>query len=253
MSNQGLVDPTPGPTLGASRTRVLELLRAADAPVSVHDIAGRTGLHPNTVRFHLDGLVEAGLAERGNADAGRPGRPRAVYRVTAEPDGGRRSYRLLAEMLTSLVVGVVEQPTHAAVQAGEAWGRYLVDRPAPSQPVDVTDALDRVTRMLTDAGFTLDPVDDTETPVLALRHCPFREIAEGHRDVVCALHLGLLQGALDEVHAPLSTDKLEPFVEPSLCLAHLGRTDSGAGGGRAGGRAGGTQPASLPSNGTTPH
>jgi predicted ArsR family transcriptional regulator len=55
-----------------------------------------------------------------------------------------------------------------------------------------------------------------------LRHCPFREVAEAHRDVVCAVHLGLMQGALAEMRAPLTADRLEPFVEPSLCVARLG-------------------------------
>lgn len=226
MSSQVLVDPPPGPALGASRARVLGLLRAAESPVSAHDVAARTGLHTNTARFHLDGLVDAGLAERGNSGAGRPGRPRVVYQPTStEPTTGQRSYRLLAEMLTSLVSGAVDEPETAAVQAGRAWGRYLVERPAPSETVDASDALDRMTRMLTNAGFALDPVAETDAPVLALRQCPFREIAANHRNVVCALHLGMLQGALDEVRAPLTTERLEPFVEPSLCLAHLYRTD----------------------------
>ncbi|MFF0644042.1 hypothetical protein ACFYVV_10585 [Streptomyces tendae] len=58
-----------------------------------------------------------------------------------------------------------------------------------------------------------------------LRHCPFREGAEEHRDTVCSLHLGLIRGALKEVPAPLGVDRLDPFVEPSLCLAHLSRAD----------------------------
>ncbi|MFZ2173869.1 MAG: hypothetical protein WAW17_07510, partial [Rhodococcus sp. (in: high G+C Gram-positive bacteria)] len=35
------------------------------------------------------------------------------------------------------------------------------------------------------------------------------------------LHLGLIRGVLAEVRAPLAADRIEPFVEPSLCLAHL--------------------------------
>jgi predicted ArsR family transcriptional regulator len=46
-------------------------------------------------------------------------------------------------------------------------------------------------------------------------------VAAQHQDVVCSLHLGLMRGVLAEVRAPLKTDRLEPFVEPSLCLAHL--------------------------------
>lgn len=191
----------------------------------MHDMAARMNLHSNTARFHLDSLVELGLAERGREDATRPGRPRTVYQATS-PDKvtGQRSYRLLAEMLTSLITSILDQPSHTARQAGQAWGRYLVDRPAPSQRVTTADAVDRLTRMLTDAGFGVEEAGDTDNPVLALRHCPFREVAEGHRDVVCSLHLGMLQGALNEVHPSLAAETLEPFVEPSLCRAPLTHT-----------------------------
>jgi predicted ArsR family transcriptional regulator len=39
--------------------------------------------------------------------------------------------------------------------------------------------------------------------------------------VICALHLGLMRGALARMRAPVSVDRLDPFVEPSLCVAHL--------------------------------
>jgi predicted ArsR family transcriptional regulator len=64
---------------------------------------------------------------------------------------------------------------------------------------------------------------------LCLRQCPFREVAQQHQDVVCALHLGLMQGALAQMRAPVTADRLEPFAEPGLCVAHLtAREESGA-------------------------
>lgn len=210
-----------------SRAQVLELLRGADEPVSVADIAAATGLHQNTARFHLDGLVESGLARRESAGRGRPGRPRTVYLpAPTEQQRDTRSWRLLAEMLTSLVTEAMPAPVEKATQAGAAWGRYLVERPAPSDRVDSADALRRLHTVLADAGFApeTEPETDPGKPVVSLRHCPFREIAEQHSDVVCALHLGLMQGALAETRAPLTTEKLEPFAEPSRCLAYLTTT-----------------------------
>ncbi len=84
-------------------------------PLGVQDIATRTGLHPNTARFHLDGLVDDGYAERATEDRDQPGRPRAVYRAVAgHAAAGRRSYRLLAEILTTLVADRVPQPERLA-------------------------------------------------------------------------------------------------------------------------------------------
>lgn len=223
VSERPLTDAASGPVLGASRARVLDLLRTEDGPLGVVQVAESAGLHANTARFHLDGLVKAGLVERRIEERARPGRPRMVYRARVE-DGaaGERSYRLLATMLTGLVAEAVPDPTRAAVEAGKEWGRYLADRPAPFEKVDAEDGVRRLSAVLADAGFAPGPVSDTA--VLPLRHCPFREIAVRHGDVVCALHLGLMQGILDEVRAPVTADRLEPFVEPSLCLAHLTTT-----------------------------
>lgn len=248
MSEQTLTDPGPGLVLGESRGRVLDVLRAAGRPMGVREVAERVGLHQNTARFHLDGLVDAGLAERRAEERSEPGRPRMVYAGTAmDVPSGQRSYRLLAEMLTGLVADTVTEPERAAEAAGEAWGRYLAERPAPSQRVDAEEGMRRLLSVLADMGFAPDParaageartdphpaesntaMSDAVAPpareaetLIPLRHCPFREVAEQHQEVVCSLHLGLMRGVLAEVRAPLRADRLEPFVEPSLCLAHL--------------------------------
>lgn len=225
MGEQTLTDPTPATALGETRNRVLDLLCAAAEPMGVQDIAERVDLHPNTARFHLDGLVDAGLAERRAEDRRRPGRPRMVYAATtSDASTGRRSYRLLAEMLTGLIAETLPEPGRAAETAGEAWGRYLAERPSPSQRVDAADGVRRLSTVLAESGFAPGVVENLTRPVIPLRHCPFREVAERHRDVVCSLHLGLIRGVLAEVRAPLAAERLEPFVEPSLCLAYLTRT-----------------------------
>jgi len=221
MSEQPLTDPSPT-ALGESRGRVLDVLRAIDGPAGVQDVAERIGLHSNTARFHLDRLVDAGLAERQTESQGRPGRPRMVYVATpSDVPAGQRSYRLLAEMLTGLVNEKLPEPGAAAEKAGETWGRYLAERPAPGQEVDAAEGLRRLSTVLADVGFDPGPIDDAERPVIPLRHCPFREVAQRSREVICSLHLGLMRGALAETRAPLAAERLDPFVEPSLCLAHL--------------------------------
>jgi predicted ArsR family transcriptional regulator len=39
--------------------------------------------------------------------------------------------------------------------------------------------------------------------------------------VLCAVHLGLLQGAMAAWDAPVTVARLKPFAEPELCVAHL--------------------------------
>lgn len=209
--------------LGAtSRVRLLDLLRDAGEPVGVAELAAAVGLHTNTVRSHLDVLMDAGLITRIDEAPKRPGRPRALFAVAEDgpPGEGERRYRLLAEILASYLAGSTSDPATVAAQAGREWGRYLADRPAPFARVGQAEATDGLVRLLDDLGF--QPELSSDSQQVALRHCPFREVAERHQDVVCGVHLGLMQGLLAELRAPVTATRLEPFVQPRLCVTDLG-------------------------------
>ena len=222
MDVQALLAPDAGAPLGHSRAHVLDLLRAEGSPAGVRDIAEQAGLHPNTARFHLDALVDAGLAARAPKERTTPGRPSMAYRAVAGGETmGRRRYRLLAEMLTSLIAGMLPKPSEAAGEAGREWGRYLTEPPPPYQRLDAGEAVERLTATMAEIGFAPEAVTDGTQYQLRLRQCPFREVAENHQDVVCQLHLGLMQGALAQMRAPVTADRLQPFAEPSLCIAYL--------------------------------
>ncbi|HEY0696825.1 MAG TPA: hypothetical protein VGD43_03340, partial [Micromonospora sp.] len=109
-------------------------------------------------------------------------------------------------------------PGAEARSAGRQWGRYLVDRPAPFDRPDAGAVLTQVTAMFDRLGFRPEAGDGGE---IRLHRCPFREIAERHPGVICALHLGLLEGALDELGGGPGASSLEPFVTPDLCVARL--------------------------------
>lgn len=225
-----LTDAPPGVPLGSRRAEVLERLRAASRPLGVVDLAGATGLHANTARFHLDGLVDDGLATRAIEVRATPGRRRVVYAAeSAAP--GPTSYALLAEMLVGLVLSMGGGGGQA-LAAGREWGRHLVERGAPSRRPTEDESVDRLQRLLEAVGFEPETVRDAsgDTVVVTLHHCPFREVAVRRTDVVCALHRGLMEGALEEVCSPWRAAALVPFVEPTLCVARLERgTGPGAG------------------------
>ncbi len=217
-------DPPEHPVLGQSRERVLTVLQNSPEPLGVGDIAQQVDLHSNTARFHLDALVEAGLALRISEDRELPGRPRALY--AASPDSGhagRRSYRLLAEILTSYLAGQTKQPTRSALAAGEAWGHFLAERPQPFRRTTAAEATTQLLNTLAGIGFAPEAVTRGRQRQILLHHCPFREAAEQHREVVCSIHLGLMRGLLAELDAPLDATRLDPFVQPTLCIAQLTR------------------------------
>jgi predicted ArsR family transcriptional regulator len=134
---------------------------------------------------------------------------------------GRRRYRLLAEMLSSLIAGVMPEPGQAAAEAGREWGRYLTEQPAPYRRLDADEAVGRLTATLEEIGFAPELAAGGTQYQLRLRQCPFREVAQNHQEVVCSLHLGLMQGALARMRAPVTAERLQPFAEPSVCIAYL--------------------------------
>lgn len=235
MGGRELIRPDPGaPPVGESRSRVLAVLQGAGEPLGVGEVAERVRLHPNTVRFHLEALTEAGLAERSVEEREQPGRPRALFATApGSVQAGARSYRLLAEILASYLAAQTPQPAQAAAQAGRAWGSYLAERPPPFRRVDAAAATGQLVRTLDEIGFAPQAVTSGKTRQILVHHCPFREAATEHREVVCSIHLGLMQGLLAELDAPISAERLDPFVEPNLCVAHLsGDAQRGADRGR---------------------
>jgi predicted ArsR family transcriptional regulator len=239
MDAEQLLAPEDSSLLGRSRADVLDMLRAADGPLGVREVAQQRGLHPNTARFHLEALVEAGLAARETEDRETPGRPRIGYRAITDGPGGRRRYRLLAEMLTSLIAGTMPDPASAAEEAGREWGAYLTEQPPPYQRLSAAEAIAKLTTIMDELGFAsqAEAGADTGQYRLCLRRCPFREVAEHHQDVICSLHLGLMRGALARMRAPVTAERLDPFVEPSLCIARLASCENSGTGQPAGNEA----------------
>lgn len=208
------------------RREVLDALRAAEGPLGVAEVAERLGIHPNTARFHLDALMADKAVERALEQPSGPGRPRTVYAPRVGMDrGGARGYRLLAQILLGHLSSAGPDAGEAATRAGRAWGGFLVDRPQPFQNLTGQEATDRLTTLLADLDFAPETAGGTREPdVIRLRHCPFLELAEEYGPLVCRVHLGLMQGALTELRAPVTATRLEPFAEPDACLAHLERT-----------------------------
>jgi predicted ArsR family transcriptional regulator len=209
-----------------SRVAVLEVLRRAGRPLGVQELSDKMGLHANTVRKHLDLLLEYGHVTRLRDESGRPGRPRQVYALAGPPEpvgADQRNYRLLASILTSYLRDG-DDPQAAALEAGRRFGAELVEPPGPSTAGDTEPdtpaTLDRVIRMLDAIGF--QPQLTADRSAIRLLHCPFHDLAADQPDIVCRIHLGLIQGALRQLGAPAEAMRLIPFVTPRLCVVEVG-------------------------------
>ncbi len=209
---------------GISRSRILQVLGRSAHPMGVRELAEALDLHPNTVRQHLDQLVQVGLVTSEAASPIGRGRPAFRYAATPgsdepEPAAYKELARVLAEQLSRSADGTV-----TALAAGEHWGRGLAREATMSDPV--VPPVERLVQLLDQAGFAPDPAATAGQPI-RLRHCPFGTLGRDQGMVVCGVHLGLMRGILEELDAPIEATRLEPFVTPGLCLAHLGgRSDA---------------------------
>lgn len=233
------------------RERVLRMVREHGGAIDAAELASRMKLHVTTVRFHLDALCDEGAIERTRMKRDGVGRPRTGYRAVEE----RLDYRILAGILAMELGETVQTRARRSQRAGQQWAGRIADSHgevvAGSDGMDaaeVGDRLDRgavlVTEVFSRMGFEPELAAESEPSaslsadseqvlgrerVIRLHACPVRDLARTHPEVGCALHLGLLQGLLDRAavgghpdheDAALSA-RLEPFVEPELCIARI--------------------------------
>jgi predicted ArsR family transcriptional regulator len=189
------------------RRAIVEALTTARDGLDTNQLAERLDLHANTIRWHLDVLTDAGLVQEIPERRHGRGRPSIVHRLTGDGiANGRDEYRLLATMLTDVVAGDRDGETRA-YEAGRRWGRHLQQ----AEPgAGIADLLDR-------EGFAAEQHGDR----LEMRRCPFYALAESSPQVICTLHRGIVEGALEEAGSDQTVERLDPFVEPGLCVAQL--------------------------------
>jgi predicted ArsR family transcriptional regulator len=228
----------------ASRAMVLEQVRRHPTGVDTATLAREAGLHPNTVRYHLDVLLEAGIVKVSSESGGRPGRPRLRYHSvhvsppkppdtppspspTPLPDPppfsdrpqptSRDGYEMLAGVLAEQLTRISADPGAAAEAAGRAWAT----RDGHGEQATGGNPVWEVTALLDELGFAPETIRDSEGWRVLLHSCPFHNLAAEQPGIVCRLHLGLLQGAVDRLGHHGETVRLQPFVAPGLCAAFV--------------------------------
>jgi len=176
----------------------LELARSA-RPLATADISESLGLHPNTVRPHLERMREAGLLAVEVGGRGDVGRPQHRYSIAANaPSLGFEppTMPVLARMVLAMAARLQASGADAeAVGRTEGASRARPYQQAPSTLEALVSDLDRLgfDPVVADAG------DDPDAAVVAFSHCPFAELAESHPELVCGLHRGLVAGFVAEM------------------------------------------------------
>jgi len=170
----------------------LELARSA-APLSTSDVSDSLGLHPNTVRPHLERMRDVGLLDVRTEVRSGVGRPQHLYSIAEDaPSLGLEppTFPLLAELLVRLAARTGADGDDAAEvgrEQGLADARHHEDDPS---------CLEALVAELEWLGFdpAVDGDEGGDTAVIAFAHCPYRTLAETNTTLVCSLHRGMVEG-----------------------------------------------------------
>lgn len=194
----------------------LEMARSP-RPLATAEIAETLDLHPNTVRPHLERMRDLGLVEVTAAATGAVGRPQHRYAIADDaPSLGLEPpvFPLLARVLLAGAAAGGLDPDDLA-DAGRDQG---VAAAAAVQPaLACADALEKE---LSGLGFDPARVDDADDVTIAFTHCPFRELAEAHPDLVCSMHRGMVEGFVG-ARGDAEVTRFHPLVDRSPCRVEL--------------------------------
>jgi predicted ArsR family transcriptional regulator len=202
------------------RRRLYEVVAGRPGPVSRDEAASATGIGRALAVYHLDKLVESGLLTasyarppgRSGPGAGRPAKVYArsdrEFAVTVPP----REYELAARLLVQAVEADPSDRSRTALagaarRLGTELGRAF--RPDAGER-DVKD-------VLTQQGY--EPCGGAGG-VIRLRNCPFHQLTEQHREVVCGMNLALVEGLVEGLGAGGLRPALDP--RPGHCCVAIG-------------------------------
>src|SRR5438093_4441611 len=177
-----------------TRAQILELI-CVEAPLTAKEVAGRSGLHPNVARGHLDVLVDAGLATVKWRRLPGGGRPAKLYETA--PAHVERGTTLVADMLATLIeqTGFSAEPARkVAFDTGERLGRR--HRPASEHPTFDEQVIALVTALSEVSGATRIAARGEGWVEVEDHDCPFRGIAHAHAELACSLDKALKEGIM---------------------------------------------------------
>lgn len=212
------------------RRDLYRLLSGQDEWLS-RDVAAQTlGVSRSVAAFHLDKLVEAGVAEvtferttgRTGPGAGRPSKLYRRSRGEVSASVPERRYDLAGSLLAAAVAE--SQRTGAPVAdclsaSARAAGRAIGEEAAAAIGSLTRPDARRQAVMEILARHGYEPALGKRGEV-ALANCPFNRLAEQHRSLVCGMNLDFLAGLLEGIGP---TDRLEARLapEPGYCCVRI--------------------------------
>ncbi|WP_144792852.1 ArsR family transcriptional regulator [Microbacterium paludicola] len=195
--------PACGPISTYSRVQILHLVQSR-SPRTIGDLCDATGLHQNTIREHLQRLIEGGYIIASTERRTTRGRPRTLYSAaTGTPEASS---------------DVAREKITAAARRGDLMRRAL-PQTASDLGTEAAHQLDALIEHLEESGF--EPVIDDDQLTVDLTPCPHAAARPEDRPVLCRVHLGLMQGVLTQAGGPLTADFVQEPAAPEECTVQL--------------------------------
>lgn len=198
-----------GPISSYSRVRILHLLFEATAAhgraqLTIDELCEATGLHANTVREHLQRLIEGGYVIPTIEHRTTRGRPRTLYSAaTGTPEASSP---------------VARDKVAEAARRGDMMRRVLSEQDS-ALGREATNQLDALIEHLEESGF--EPVVDEDELTVDLAPCPHVVSRPEDRAILCQVHLGLMQGVLTQAGGPVATHCVRAAARPEDCTVQL--------------------------------
>jgi predicted ArsR family transcriptional regulator len=207
------------------RRRLYEYVAGQDRPVGRDEAAIAARIGRTLAAYHLDKLAEhelltvtyERLGKRRGQGGGRPAklysRPPRELTVSVPPRDYLLAGRLLVAAAERDVSGSMRE---ALAEAARALGAEAGATRKKGRAATIPARRRAVIAALRERGY--EPYEDDQG-VIRLRNCPFHELAQQNRGVVCTMNLSLLEGLL----AGLDTNDLSPSleIEPGRCCVAL--------------------------------
>ena len=207
------------------RRRLYQYVASEDRPVGRDEAAAAAHIGRTLAAYHLDKLAEhellsvsyERLGKRRGQGGGRPAklysRPAREITVSVPP----RDYLLAGRLLVAAAQRDASGSTSEALaEAARALGAEAGAARTKGRAASVPARRRAVVAALRERGY--EPHEDDQG-VIWLRNCPFHELAQQNRGIVCSMNLSLLEGLL----AGLETNDFSPSleIEPGRCCVVL--------------------------------
>jgi predicted ArsR family transcriptional regulator len=203
--------------LTRSQQAVLAALRDQPDLVGLEALARHLGRHPNTLRDHVSALLDAGLVVRHQAPSDGRGRPRWLYGVAGPVTVDDNAE--LAAALAWRIAHRERDPLAAIRDVSRHWAGQIVARMGLTRRRTAREGRTQVVDALDELGYA--PEADARVDRVALTRCPLLQVANDVPDVVCNVHLGLVEELLEASGADPTRATLTPFAAPGMCALRL--------------------------------